>query len=163
MPILIVQHIADGFLPGMVEWLQKSTKLRVKIAEDGEYMEKGTVYFCPSEFNIGINKALRVELDDEATPYSVKPSVSYMFRTVCKHMKNRAIGILLTGMGKDGAEELARMKETGALTIVQDRESSVVYGMPGEAIAVGAHKYILPPEDIAKKLIEVNNHIIQKQ
>lgn len=160
MPIVVVQHIANGFLEGLVEWLGKTTKLNVKIAENGEYLEKGNIYFCPADTNIGINKSLRVELKDEVSFYTIKPSVSHLFRTVGNNFKQEGIGVLLTGMGEDGAEELAMMKEAGAVTIVQDKESCVVFGMPGKAVKLGAHKYILSPENIAKKLIEINRHSI---
>lgn len=156
LPIVIVQHIPKGFLEGMINWLNKKTQLPIKIAEDGEKLEKGNIYFCPPEYNLGISKNLKVELKSDVAGFSVKPSISYLFRTVRKSLKHEAIGILLTGMGKDGAEELALMKEEGALTIIQDEKSSIVFGMPGEAFKLNAHKYILPPENIVKKLISLN-------
>lgn len=155
MPIVIVQHIPSGFLEGMVDWLNESSKLPIKIAENEEELEAGKVYFCPAESNLSVNKNMKAELKEEV-PYSVRPSVSFMFRSIGKNFQDKAIGILLTGMGKDGSEELAIMKEKGALTIVQDEKSSIVYGMPGEAVHLNAHRYILSPEMIAKKLTDIN-------
>lgn len=156
MPVVVVQHIPEGFLEGMVSWLNQSSHLEIKIAGHGEKLEPGIIYFCPAEYNLAITNNLEVELKKDVPYYSVRPSVSYFFRSVGKYLKHEAIGVLLTGMGRDGAEELALMKEKGAITIVQDEESSVVHGMPGEAIKLNAHKYILDPEGIAKKLVELS-------
>jgi two-component system chemotaxis response regulator CheB len=82
----------------------------------------------------------------------LRPSVSYLFRSVIKTYSRNAIGVLLTGMGRDGAEELKLMKDNGAVTIVQDKESSVVHGMPGAAIGLGAATYVLPADGIAGTL-----------
>jgi two-component system chemotaxis response regulator CheB len=87
----------------------------------------------------------------------LRPSVSYLFRSVAQIFGKNAVGILLTGMGKDGAKELRLMKDKGAITIVQDMESSVVHGMPGEAISLGAATYVLSPGKIADVLISVTN------
>ncbi len=158
IPIVIVQHIPSGFLEGMVEWLNEKSKLPIKIAKNDEELEAGKVYFCPAELNMGVTKNMKVELKEDV-PDPVRPSVSYLFRSIGKNFQDKGIGILLTGMGKDGSEELAIMKEKGALTIVQDQESSIVYGMPGEAVLLNAHRYILSPEMIAKKLSEINANI----
>jgi two-component system chemotaxis response regulator CheB len=90
----------------------------------------------------------------------LRPAVSYLFRSLAAHAGARAIGVLLTGMGKDGAQELLSLREAGALTIAQDRESSVVHGMPGEAIALGAAVQILPGDRIAGALL---TEIIRRQ
>lgn len=156
LPVVIVQHISDGFLEGMVEWLNKTSALKIEIAKNGEAIQKGRAYFCPTGHNIGINQNMVVELTTDVSNYSIVPSVSYMFRSVSENFENQAIGILLTGMGRDGAEELALMKECGALTIVQNQESCIVFGMPAEAIKLNAHKYIMSPQEIVNKLIELN-------
>jgi two-component system chemotaxis response regulator CheB len=157
VPIVIVQHIPKGFLEGMVSWLNQSSPLEINIIEQGEKVEGGKIYFCPAEYHLAINSQLRAELVEEAPGFSVRPSVSYLFRSVAKNIKEKAIGVLLTGMGKDGAEELLMMKEAGAVTIAQEEKSCVVFGMPGEAFKINAHKYILPPIDIIKKLVELQD------
>jgi len=88
-------------------------------------------------------------LSDHAPENGLRPSVAYLFHSVAQTLGPRAVGVLLTGMGRDGAVELKEMKDGGAVTIVQDKESSVVHGMPGEAVALNAHTYILPPDKIA--------------
>lgn len=158
LPIVIVQHIPEGFLEGMVDWLNKSSRIPIKIAIGGEKLEPRNIYFCPAESHIGIKSDLTVELKKDVPGLSIRPSVSYLFRSIAKNFNHESIGILLTGMGKDGAEELAIMKEKGALTIIQDEKSSIVFGMPGAAFNLDAHKYILSPVEIANKLIELNQH-----
>jgi two-component system chemotaxis response regulator CheB len=152
IPLLIVQHIAAGFVHGFAEWLANSSGLPVKIAAQGEYLLPGQVYIAPDDLQMGVEKGGRIILSNSECESGLRPSVSWMFRSVGEVFGKNAIGVLLTGMGKDGAQELKRMKERGAVTIVQDSESSVVYGMPGEAVAINAHSYVLPPVGIAKFL-----------
>lgn len=148
-PILIVQHIAAGFLQGLVEWLSKETAFQIKIAAPGEHVTGGHVYFAPDDLHMGITNRGEIELSDSPPEKNLRPAVSYLFRSVIKAYGNRALGVLLTGMGKDGSLELKGMRDKGALTVVQDRESSIVHGMPGEAIKLGAADKILCPEEMA--------------
>ena len=150
VPLLVVQHIAKGFLEGMVEWLNHTTGIPVHIAMHKERLLPGHVYFAPDDFHMGVNSAGRIELSKESSEYGVKPSVSYLFRSAMNAFDGETVGVILTGMGKDGAEELRQMKESGAVTIAQDEESSAVFGMPGEAVRIGAATHILPPEKIAE-------------
>jgi two-component system chemotaxis response regulator CheB len=146
IPIVIVQHIANGFLPGFVGWLAGNAKMGVKIAENGEEVKPGQVYFAPNNLHLGLTAEGRVNLDQTAPPEAnLRPSIAYLFRTVAQSYGPRAVGILLTGMGRDGAEQLKAMRDAGALTIVQDKESSVVYGMPQEAKRIGAAQYEMSP------------------
>lgn len=147
-PVLIVQHMAAGFMEGFVEWLGQTSSLPVHVATDREYILPGHVYFAPDGFQMIADMGRRISLARGKTENGLRPSVSYLFRSVAEVFGKNAVGILLTGMGKDGAEELKLMKEKGAITIAQDKESSVVHGMPGEAINLGAAMYVLPPEKI---------------
>jgi two-component system chemotaxis response regulator CheB len=151
--ILIVQHISSGFIKGFGEWLAGASGFPVRIASNGEYPLPGQVYIAPQDFHMGIGIGLRIVLSDHAPENGLRPSVAYLFRSVAEHLGPAAVGILLTGMGKDGAEELKTMKQTGAITIAQDKESAVVHGMPGEAIKLGAVTHVLPPEGIADFLV----------
>ena len=150
--ILVVQHIAPGFLRGFAEWLGRSTPLPVAIPTHGERMISRRVYLAPDGLQMQIGTTGKISLTADEPENSLRPSVSCLFRSVAHAYGLQAIGVLLTGMGKDGAEELRLMKEKGAVTIAQDEETSVAYGMPGEAVRLGAANYILPPSRIAAAL-----------
>ena len=152
VPVLIVQHISPSFTLGLVEWLARSSGLPVHLATDGEYTLPGHVYVAPDGAHLGIAAGGRLALSTEEPEHGLRPSVSHLFRSVTAVYGRNAAGILLTGMGKDGAQELRAMRDAGALTIVQDEESSVVYGMPGEAVRLDAARYVLTPESIATAL-----------
>jgi two-component system chemotaxis response regulator CheB len=152
-PVLVVQHIARGFLPGMVEWLGQTTGLPVHIASHGTVPLPGHVYIAPDDFHLGITSAGRLLLSREPADHGLRPSVSFLFRSMAEHLGGNALGVLLTGMGRDGADELLRLRERGGFTIAQDRESSVVHGMPGAAIEIGAATQVLPADRIAAALL----------
>jgi two-component system chemotaxis response regulator CheB len=152
-PVLVVQHIARGFLPGMVEWLNQTTGLHVHIAAHGAVPVAGHVYIAPDDFHLGVTASGRLLLAREPAEGGLRPAVSYLFRSLAANLGAHAIGVLLTGMGKDGAAELLEMRRAGAITIAQDRETSVVHGMPGEAIALGAATHVLPADRIAAALM----------
>lgn len=152
VPILIVQHIAPGFLPGLVGWLSSKLAISVQIAKDKQVAQPGSVYIAPDGFHMTVDQSCILRLESQAPVNGMRPSISVLFKSVAEAFNKRAMGILLTGMGKDGAEELLLMKNRGALTIAQDKESSVVYGMPGEASKRGAATYILPPDLISEVL-----------
>lgn len=148
-PLLIVQHITTGFLDGMVTWLGKTSGVQLHIAKQGDSLMQGHAYFAPDGFNMGVDGSGKISLTTERPENGFCPSVSFLFRSVANVFGRNAVGVLLTGMGKDGAEELKLMKDKGAVTIAQDRESSVVYGMPGEAVRIGAAMYTLSPQSIS--------------
>jgi two-component system chemotaxis response regulator CheB len=152
-PIVIVQHIARGFLPGMVEWLNQTTGLHVHIAAHSTLPMPGHAYIAPDDFHLGVTTSGRLLLARDEPENGLRPSVSWLFRSLAEQLGASSVGVLLTGMGKDGAAELKLMRDRGALTIAQDRESSVVHGMPGEAIELGAATYVLPADRIATALI----------
>jgi two-component system chemotaxis response regulator CheB len=154
-PVLIVQHVASGFISGFAEWLANSSPLPVRVAVDNERLMPGHVYLAPDGFHMGVSAGNRIMLSKGEPEKGLRPSVSYLFRSVAQVFGRNAIGVLLTGMGRDGAEELKLMKDKGAITIAQDKESSIVHGMPGEAISLGAATYVLPPERIASALATI--------
>jgi two-component system chemotaxis response regulator CheB len=106
------------------------------------------VYVAPDRLHMAITADGRIQLIGAEVENGLRPSVSYLFRSVVKAYGPGGVGVLLTGMGKDGAWELKSMKEEGAVTIVQDRDTSAVYGMPGEAVRLGGACYVLSPEKI---------------
>lgn len=152
LPILVVQHIAHGFLPGLVDWLGTATGHRILIAEHGMRPEPGQICFAPDERHMGLDNDGRILLSRDPKEYSLRPAVSYLFRTASQHAANKTIGILLTGMGSDGAAELKMLKDSGAATVIQSQESCVVFGMPGEAFKLDAARHILSPEEISEFL-----------
>jgi len=155
VPILIVQHIAPGFLAGLTEWLNQTTGLQIQIAAYGTSPLPGHVYLAPDDFHLGISSNGRLLLTKEDAENGLRPAVSYLFRSLAQLYGSGAVGVLLTGMGKDGAAELKLMKDRGAITLAQDRESSVVHGMPGEAIALGGATHVLSADKIADLLAAV--------
>lgn len=152
LPILIVQHIAAGFLEGLADWLSSTTGFPVHIAEKGERIQGGRAYLAPDGHHMGVDMNRLITLSNEPPDYGLRPSVAHLFRSVAVNFGKSAVGVLLTGMGRDGANELKCMCETGAVTIAQDKETSVVHGMPGEAIRLGAANHVLSPERIAATL-----------
>lgn len=152
-PLLIVQHIAPGFLSGLVEWLNQTTGWQVHIAAHGLEPLPGHAYFAPDDFHLGIGPSGRLALSREAPEKALRPAVAHLFRSIADHCGPNAIGVLLTGMGKDGAAELKMLRDRGAHTIAQDYATSIVHGMPGEAIAIGAASQVLPADKIADALL----------
>jgi two-component system chemotaxis response regulator CheB len=148
-PVLIVQHMTPGFVHGFVDWLSNATGFRVRVATDGEALLPGQAYVAPDDFHMGVRQGNRIQLMPSVKDHSMCPSVSHLFGSVEKLYGPNVIGILLTGMGRDGVDELKRLKNIGAITVAQDAESSVVHGMPGEAIQIGAAQHVLSPQAIA--------------
>lgn len=152
VPVLIVQHIAPGFTQGFADWLAQSSSLPMKMPVHGQMVLPGHVYVAPDGFHMAVGPQGRIQINTDEPENGLRPSVSHLFRSVARSYGPKAVGVLLTGMGKDGAWELKLMKEQGAVTIAQDKDSSVVHGMPGEAIKMGGATYVLPPEKIRMAL-----------
>lgn len=150
IPILVVQHITPGFIEGLVDWLSGVTEYPIHIAVHGEKVLPGHIYFAPDGFHMEIRGDGKIFLNGAEKENGLRPAVSFLFRSIARYYGKNSIGILLTGMGKDGAEELKLLKDIGAITVAQDKETSIVYGMPGEAVKLDAATYILPPEKIAE-------------
>ena len=152
LPIVIIQHIAADFLPSLVEWLSGVTPLAVKIAEAGERPEPGTVYFAPGDKHLALTAAKRFDCSVQYESRHI-PSGDVLLESVAQHYREHAIGVILTGMGRDGASGLLSMRDTGALTIAQDEASSIVYGMPYEAANLNAAQHVLALTEIPEILI----------
>jgi len=153
-PILIVQHISTGFVQGFCEWLSQITSLPVHIATDDEQLLCGHVYIAPDGYHLGVKKKGRSSLSKGEGGLQC-PSVEHLFRSVAEVYGPDAIGVLLSGMGRDGADGLKTIHDLGAFTIAQDQDSSVVFGMPWEAIRKGAATYVLPPKKISEMLVSI--------
>lgn len=155
LPLLMVQHMAPGFVGGFAEWLADTSKYPVRVAHEGEVLLPGHAYVAPDDAHLGVRSDRRVLLSKADREHGLRPAVSFLFRSVEQTFGSAVIGVLLTGMGRDGASELRDLKSAGAITIAQDEASSVVHGMPGEAIQLGAATYVLPPEAIAETLVDL--------
>jgi two-component system chemotaxis response regulator CheB len=152
MPVLIVQHMAPGFVDSFAGWLGQSSGFPVRLAADGELMLPGHAYVAPDGHHLGVRRSGRLLLSDAAPENGVRPAVSFLFRSLAATLAPHVAAVLLTGMGRDGVDELKRLKQAGALTIAQDEKSSVVFGMPGQAVEAGAVSHVLPPDAIADLL-----------
>lgn len=153
LPILIVQHTTSGYIETLAEWLRAQTRLAVRAAGHGVPLDRAGVWLAPTDRHLIVNGRRLALLD--APPCSLhRPSANVLFRSVAAAYGHRAVGILLTGMGDDGALGLLEMRQAGALTIAQDEASSVVFGMPAEAIRLRAASRVLPPSEIARLLCD---------
>lgn len=154
VPVVIVQHMANGFTQGFADWLGQSSGLPVTVAKDGEHLLPGRAYVAPEECHTEIRAGLCARLSASGPENGHRPSVAPLFRSAAELLGAGAIGVLLTGMGRDGAAELKLLRDSGALTIAQDLQTAVVPGMPGEAVRLNAAVQILAPEKIAAELIK---------
>jgi len=149
---VIVQHIPGTFSGPLAKKLNSSSAMQVKEAEHGERILQGHAYLAPGDQHLSVTQRgphFICELSD-APPYNRhRPSVDVLFNSVAECSPKHSIGIILTGMGRDGAEGLLRMKTAGSPTIAQDEESSIVWGMPGSAVALGAADYVMALDKVA--------------
>ncbi len=154
--IVVVQHMPVKFTASFAKRLDKVSKLHVKEAENGDKVEKGLALIAPGDRHLLITRKIKgyfAQLKNGPLVKRHKPSVDVLFRTVAQNACEKAAGILLTGMGDDGAYGLLEMKEKGAYTIAQDETTSVVFGMPKEAIKLGAAKKVLPLDKIVEDIL----------
>lgn len=153
VPTICVQHISEGFLNGLVTWLDSQSRIKVKIPSAGELLEPGVIYFPPEGHHLEVSSNGRCVCSATPAVGGHRPSISVTFNSVAKQFGSKAAGVLLTGMGRDGADGLLAIAGAGGLTIAQNQATSVVFGMPKEAIALGAAQHILPINAIAPLLI----------
>jgi two-component system chemotaxis response regulator CheB len=153
VPVLCVQHISDGFLQGLVDWLATCTALRVKVAARDELAMPGVVYFPPDRTHLEVARNGRLYLSNSGPIGGHCPSVDVLFKSAAENFGRNALGVLLTGMGSDGAEGLLAIAKAGGETVAQSETSCVVFGMPKVAIELGAARYVLPVEAIAAKIV----------
>lgn len=156
-PILIVQHITRGFVPGLVEWLSVDSKLHVRLAQDGEIPQPGQALFAPDDRHMAVDTNGEIVLLDEDLVDGLRPSGNVLLRSVARVYGAQAVGVVLTGLGTDGASGLLQIKNSGGQTLAQDEATSVVYGMPREAAALGAAQEILSLERIVAHLLAIAN------
>jgi two-component system chemotaxis response regulator CheB len=153
-PILVAQHIAEGFVPGLVEWLDAASKLKVVQAEVEMVPKAGHVYIAPTGRNM-VLEGMTLGLREPGRGQLYVPSADTLFESVADICGESAVGVLLTGMGADGARGLKRLHDAGAATIAQDEETSTVFGMPRAAIELGAVDRVVAIDDVAAAIGEM--------
>ena len=157
VPIVIVQHNSSGFDKGFAQWLDVYTDLKIKLAEDGESLKSGTVYIAQTGRHLELNskegKGFVFCYNNDEPENNQKPSADVLFRTAAESLNSSVISVVLTGMGSDGALGTRKIKEMGGITLAQDEESSLIYGMPKAAVETGCVDMVLPLDRIAVELI----------
>jgi two-component system chemotaxis response regulator CheB len=157
-PVLVVQHMAEKFVKSFSERLNNACKMKVCEAQDGQKIEQGTIYIAPGSKHLEIaKKGLEYvcAIRDGEPVSSHKPSVDVLFSSIAAVVGGNSIGVILTGMGKDGADGMLKMRQKGAYTIGQDQDSCVIYGMPRMAKELNATMKEMPLKDIAQELIKL--------
>lgn len=155
LPVICIQHINDGFLQGFVDWLASQSRVKMEIAKAGAVPLPGTIYFPQEGHHLKVDGRGRFVISPEPSFDGHRPSVTITMNSVVEYYGASACGVLLTGMGKDGAEGLLAVKNAGGITIAQDQATSVVFGMPKAAIDMGAACYILPLPEIGPMILNL--------
>jgi two-component system chemotaxis response regulator CheB len=153
VPILVVQHIAKGFVGGLASWLGSASKLRVKVAEGDEPIIPGNIYLAPDDRHLGMTSRGRIAVSPDSPVSGFRPSGTFLFESAARALGARALAVILTGMGRDGVEGLRLVKASGGRVLAQDEASSVVFGMPAAAIEAGLADEVIALEDLAGRLL----------
>jgi two-component system chemotaxis response regulator CheB len=151
-PIVVVQHIANGFVAGLADWLDAACDLRVKVAEHGEELRPRTVYLAPEGRHVEVDAPGRVRLTSEAPVGGFRPSGTPLFMSAARAYGPAVAAVVLTGMGSDGVEGLKAVKDAAGYVLAQNEASSVVYGMPGSAVEAGLADEVLAVEELGRRL-----------
>lgn len=148
LPIVVAQHISDGFVNGLVEWLDSVTPVKVKFAADGELLQENHIYFAPERMHITVKANGRLALADAALEDLLHPSCDLLLASAGEAFGAQSLGVILTGMGDDGVQGLRSMRQRGGYTVAQDESTSVVFGMPKVAIDNGLIDKVCPLGEI---------------
>lgn len=154
--VVIVQHVDERFAPGMAEWLSRGSPLPVRVAKEGERPTAGTALLSGTNDHLVLKSADRLGYEREPKDLAYRPSVDVFFESVSVMWPGEVVGVLLTGMGRDGALGLATMRAAGGSTLVQDEQTSTVYGMPAAAVEVGAAENQLPLSEIGPEVLRLS-------
>jgi|APLak6261679142_1056127.scaffolds.fasta_scaffold00013_9 two-component system chemotaxis response regulator CheB len=154
-PVLIVQHINSAFSDSLVGWLSSSSRLKVRVAQDGDLLTPGTVLLAPSDAHLVVSGRGKVAVTPGAPRDGHLPSASTLLESAAKVYGRRAVGVILTGMGNDGVDGLAAIRTVGGKTLVQNQESSVVFGMPGAALSRGVVDHTVHGDELAAALLKL--------
>lgn len=149
--IFIVQHIASGFAYGFAQWLNRESNIPVRLAKDGDVFLPGTALVAPSNYHMTVSDG-KIKLTKDHPVNSCRPSIDVLFKSLALEHGGTVVGVLLSGMGKDGADGLTQIRKQGGMTIAQDEKSCAVFGMPKAAIAMDAVDMIVPLGDIPQTI-----------
>jgi two-component system chemotaxis response regulator CheB len=152
VPVLVVQHIGSGFLGGFASWLETAGKRRVSVAAHGDPLEPGRVFVAPEGRHLGVLPSGRLVLSSDPPVHGFQPSATFLFESVARAFGPAAAGVILTGMGEDGVAGLRALKAAGGRVLAQDERSSIVFGMPGAAIAARVVDAVVPLPEMASRL-----------
>jgi two-component system chemotaxis response regulator CheB len=152
VPIMIVQHIATGFVEGLANWLDSASQLHVKVASHGERMQAGHAYVAPDECHLGLADNGTIDISHSPPVGGFRPSATYLFGSVARKHGRGTAAVVLTGMGDDGLPGLRAVRAAGGCIFAQDEETSIVFGMPGAAVAAGLADATLPLDMMATRL-----------
>ena len=152
--VVIVQHLDEKFAPGLAEWLNDQSPLTVRLARGGDTPQPGTVLLAGTGDHLALLGPTMLGYTPEPVDYAYRPSVDVFFESVVRHWRGDVLGVLLTGMGRDGAKGLKSLRDKGCHTIAQDQATSAIYGMPKQAAAIGAASEILPLQEIASAIFQ---------
>jgi len=155
VPIFLVQHITSGFCDGFCKWLQSITKLKVSFAIDEQWPQAGTVYIAPDDKHLEVLPTGQLHVSDAPKESGIRPSINRLFRSMAKTYQNACAAVILTGMGKDGAEGVYDLFQKKAAIIVQKPETCTADSMPKAALAASEHAFILPSDEIRAKLLDL--------
>ncbi|MDP2158343.1 MAG: chemotaxis-specific protein-glutamate methyltransferase CheB [Nitrospirota bacterium] len=153
VPIVIAQHISDGFVNGMVGWIGTLSRIEVKVAMNGEYLKSGTAYVCPPENHMQVDRSQRIIFVERHAKDIYRPSCDVLLSSVAESFGKKAVGVILTGMGNDGVAGITRIRAAGGWTIAQDEKTSVIFGMPKLAIESNGIDAVLPLEAISGEIV----------
>jgi two-component system chemotaxis response regulator CheB len=145
VPVMVVQHMAEGFTAGLARWLDQQVPLPVALAQDGSPLRPG-IWFAPEKVHLTLGRSMRMTLDGATEAGVHRPAVDVLLSTVARVTGSGSVGVVLTGMGRDGAEGIAAIRAAGGLTVAQDESTSVVWGMPRAAAERGAELVLPLPE-----------------
>jgi two-component system, chemotaxis family, protein-glutamate methylesterase/glutaminase len=155
IPILVVQHMGASFMEGFAHWLDGQTPLKVQLAQHNELPRPGLVHVAPGDRHMTLDAQGRIRISTEAPIASQRPAATLLFQSLAKHLGSKAAGVILTGMGEDGAKGLLELKNAGGYTIAEDASTAVVHGMPAVAAKIGAARAVLPLDQIGQRLMQL--------
>ncbi|CAO4143939.1 Protein-glutamate methylesterase/protein-glutamine glutaminase [Methylorubrum aminovorans] len=155
LPVLLVQHMGAAFMDGFASWLDGVVPLAVGVARDGQTIQPGHVYVAPGDRHLELGASGMLRVSDAAPVGGQRPAATVLFRSVARQAGAQGIGVLLTGMGEDGAQGLLDMRKAGAATVAEHESSAVVYGMPAAAVRLNAAARVLPVDQVAPHLVRL--------